>query len=84
MQQPQANFTVAEPKVLAYSIPGACKAAGVGRTKLYEALASGALRSRRNGAKHLILRADLERWLEALPTEKAPAPSPKSRLAPAA
>jgi excisionase family DNA binding protein len=84
MQQPQENFTVAEPQALAYSIPAACKAAGVGRTKIYEALASGALRARKNGAKNLILRADLEHWLEALPTEKAAAPSPKPRLAPAA
>jgi excisionase family DNA binding protein len=49
---------------LAFSIPAACKASGVGRSKIYEAIQSGALRARKNGAKNLILRADLERWLE--------------------
>jgi excisionase family DNA binding protein len=75
--QPLAPLPVAQ---MAFSIPAACKVAGVGRSRLYEAIASGALRARKNGAKNLILRADLERWLESLPTERAAAPLPKRRL----
>ena len=56
--QPLAPLPVAQ---MAFSIPAACKVAGVGRSRLYEAIASGALRARKNGAKNLILRADLER-----------------------
>ncbi|WP_439925664.1 helix-turn-helix domain-containing protein [Nitrobacter sp. JJSN] len=56
---------------MAFSISAACKVAGVGRTKIYEAIASGDLRARKNGAKNLILREELQRWLESLPTEKA-------------
>jgi excisionase family DNA binding protein len=72
--QPLAPLPVAQ---MAFSIPAACKAACVGRSKLYEAIQSGALRVRKNGAKNLILRDDLQRWLENLPTEKATAPSRK-------
>jgi excisionase family DNA binding protein len=64
---------------LAFSVPEACRVAGVGRTKLCEALQSGALRSRRNGTKHLILRADLESWLQSLPTATDATPMLKSR-----
>jgi excisionase family DNA binding protein len=79
MQEPQplAPLPVAQ---MAFSVPAACKVAGVGRTKIYEAISSGALRARKNGAKNLILREDLQRWLESLPTEKAAAASPKRRL----
>jgi excisionase family DNA binding protein len=69
---------------MAFTIPEACKVSGVGRSKLYEAIASGALRARKNGAKNLILREDLQRWLESLPTERAAAPSPKPRVLAAA
>lgn len=76
-QQPAAPQPVAQ---MAFSVPAACKVAGVGRTKLYEAIQSGALRARKNGAKNLILREDLQRWLESLPTETAASPSPKRHL----
>jgi excisionase family DNA binding protein len=81
-EQPQP-FTVSEPQQMAFSIPAACKVSGVGRTKIYEAIASGALPVRKNGAKNLILRDDLQRWLENLPTETPSAPSTKPRLIPA-
>ena len=65
---------------LAFSIPAACKVAGVGRTKLYAAIASGALRARKNGAKNVILREDLQSWLRNLPTERDVAPNnPRGR-----
>ena len=71
MEQPQPLAQ------MAFTVPAACKAAGVGRSKLYEAIASGALRARKNGAKNLILREDLQSWLQSLPTERPAAPSPK-------
>jgi excisionase family DNA binding protein len=65
-QQPQIiQQQIAAP--LAYSIPEAMKAASVGRSKLYDAIASGELRARKLGSKNLILHDDLRHWLEGLP-----------------
>jgi excisionase family DNA binding protein len=52
---------------LAYSIAEACEAARVGRTAIYEAIRSGALRARKRGRRTLVLVDDLRRWLEKLP-----------------
>lgn len=41
--------------------------AGIGRTKLYQAIADGELRARKYGARTIILRDDLLRFLVALP-----------------
>jgi excisionase family DNA binding protein len=76
-EQPQP-FTISEPQQMAFSIPAACKVTGIGRTKIYAALQSGALIARKNGAKNIILRADLERWLQSLPTQTPSAPLTKS------
>ncbi|WP_020085696.1 excisionase family DNA-binding protein [Hyphomicrobium zavarzinii] len=51
---------------IAYRPKEACKAAGVGKTCLYEALKSGALRSRLMGRKRLIMRDDLQAWLKGV------------------
>lgn len=51
---------------LAYRVDEAVKASGVGRTALYEAMAAGKLAYRKLGARTLILRADLERFLGGL------------------
>lgn len=53
---------------LAYSPKEATEAASIGKTRLYAAIASGALKSRRLGRKRLILRDDLQSWLKELPT----------------
>ncbi|HVZ06235.1 helix-turn-helix domain-containing protein [Hyphomicrobium sp.] len=53
---------------LAYSPKEATEAAPVGRTFLYEAIKSGALKTRKLGRKRLILRDDLTAWLKGLPT----------------
>jgi excisionase family DNA binding protein len=46
----------------------AARLAGCGRTTLYTAIASGALKARKLGRRTLIHRDDLTAWLESLPT----------------
>lgn len=53
---------------LALTIDEACKTAGIGRTKLYEFIKNGELDARKVGARTLILRSDLEQFLNHLPT----------------
>jgi excisionase family DNA binding protein len=52
---------------LAYSISEACSVARSGRTALYEAIRSGALRAVKRGRRTLVLADDLRRYLDALP-----------------
>jgi len=42
--------------------------AGIGRTKVYEAIATGSLKARKCGKRTLILRDDLRRFLASLPS----------------
>ena len=49
------------------SVAEACEVAGIGRTKLYEAIADGRLKARKLGKRTLILRDDLRQFLAALP-----------------
>lgn len=51
------------------NIGEACHIAGIGRSKLYDEIASGRLRARKLGKRRIILRHDLDAFLEALPTE---------------
>lgn len=53
-------------KNLTFTIDEACSLIGVGRTKLYEALDSGELPARKWGKRTLILKIDLENFLEKL------------------
>ena len=49
------------------SIAEACAFAGIGRTKLYQAIAEGHLKARKYGKRTLILRDDLRQFLTSLP-----------------
>lgn len=51
---------------LSLTIEEARAATGLGRTKIYEAINSGALRARKLGKRTLILKSDLEAFLAAL------------------
>jgi excisionase family DNA binding protein len=52
---------------LVHSIAEACEATNTGRTALYEAIKSGALRAVKRGRRTLILDEDLRRWVQSLP-----------------
>jgi len=56
---------------LLLSIADCCRLTGLGRTKFYELVASGAIPLRKVGKKSLIAAADLKRWAEALPVDDA-------------
>jgi excisionase family DNA binding protein len=66
------KLTIYERKLepLGLSIAEAAKTAGVGRTTIYEALASGRLSARKLGRRTIIRANDLDAWLAALPALK--------------
>jgi len=56
-----------EPEAL--SVEQACAITGLGKTKIYELVGSRALKTRRLGRRRLVLRRDLQEFLEKLPSE---------------
>ena len=57
-----------EPILL--SISDACRALGIGRSKLYELIGNGELTIRKCGKKSLILRRDVASLAERLPVSR--------------
>lgn len=49
------------------SISEACAVAGIGRTKIYQAISNGNLKARKCGKRTLVLRDDLRDFLASLP-----------------
>lgn len=56
---------------LAYDIPAAVAASGIGRTKLFEAMKLGKLKARKLGRKTIILPEDLKAFIQSLPVKEA-------------
>jgi excisionase family DNA binding protein len=52
---------------LAFSLAGAASAIGVGKSTLHELIATGKLPVRKLGRRSLVLREDLEDYLQGLP-----------------
>jgi excisionase family DNA binding protein len=57
---------------LLVDIPNACRLTSIGRTKLYELLASNTLPSRRIGGKRLIAVDDLRAYIASVPVGYVP------------
>ena len=57
---------------LAVSPAEAARITGIGRTKLYEALGSGALTSFKIGTRRLVRVAEIEAWLRRLEAAASP------------
>ena len=62
---------------LALTVTEAAFAAGIGRSRLYEAISGGQLTARKFGARTVILRSDLDSFLDALPAMKGEAAAGK-------
>ena len=56
---------------LCFSVKEACEVTGIGATKMYQALDSGQIKAVKWGKRTLILRADLESFLNNLDAYKA-------------
>jgi excisionase family DNA binding protein len=52
------------------SVNETCTVAGIGRTKIYEAIANGSLKARKLGKRTIVLRSDLREFLVGLPVLK--------------
>jgi excisionase family DNA binding protein len=63
---------------LAHSVLEACAIARSGRTTLYQAIRSGALRAVKRGRRTLILDDDLRRWVQSLPSIALKSPQQSS------
>lgn len=69
---------------IAYTIPEACKAAGLGRTSIYKLIKAGQLPYRKHGTRTLILESDLRAFLEGLPQHTSRLKPPSKRRRPTA
>lgn len=52
---------------IAYSIDEVVELTGIGRTRLYEVIAAGDLRTKKLGRRTLVLASDLGTWINSLP-----------------
>lgn len=61
------------------SVTEASEIAGIGRTKIYEAISDGRIKARKLGKRTLILRSDLHGFLQELPTVESVIVKPSRR-----
>ena len=52
---------------LSYTISGFCEATGLSRATVYRLFQAGVITPRKAGARTLIMRADVEEYLQSLP-----------------
>lgn len=70
---PQTNHSD-DDAPLALGISAAARAAGIGRSTVFEEINAGRLKARKAGRRTLILKDDLAAWLASLPHRSAVAP----------
>jgi excisionase family DNA binding protein len=63
---PKPGDESVRPHKVAFSINEVVELTGLGRSSIYEAIASGELCARKRGGRTLILAADLDAWLQEL------------------
>jgi excisionase family DNA binding protein len=61
------NIQASELQREGLSITETSQVAGIGRTKIYEAIAAGTLKARKYGKRTIVLRSDLQDFLTGLP-----------------
>ena len=71
MEKKPLNPHVEVVHKLAYSIPEAVAATGLGRSLIYDDIATGALKARKRGSRTIIMVDELRRYLTALPEMEA-------------
>ncbi|WP_299809723.1 helix-turn-helix domain-containing protein [uncultured Roseibium sp.] len=59
---------MSDTEKLAFQIVEAAKIVGVSRSKLYDEIQQGRLKTRKVGQRTLILKRDLQAWLNDLPS----------------
>lgn len=53
---------------MAYSVSDVLQMVGIGRTKFYQLVSAGEIKVRKIGNRTIVLAADLDAWLESLPS----------------
>ena len=64
---PKSIFTETQANRLAFSLADAASAIGVGKSTLHELIATGKLPVHKLGRRSLVLREDLEAYVQSLP-----------------
>ena len=62
------------PEIIAFTIPDAAKAAGLGRTTIYELIGAGHIEARKAGGRTLVVANSLRHYIAGLPPAKIAAP----------